>query len=360
MQSAHPTSLTSRVGAVVIGRNEGPRLLDCLRSVTSQLTNVVYVDSGSSDGSAEQARALGVHVVELTTGPFRAARGRQAGMDELLRRTPHVELIQFIDGDCILDPAWLPAAVAHLDAHPHVAAVSGRRREERPGQSLYVRLIDMDWDVPAGPALYFGGDALGRVDAIRRAGGWPVELIAGEEPDLGFRMNDGGARIERIACEMTRHDVRMTRWGEYRKRAIRTGHAYAEVGWRRRRGVGAVWLRRAVSAGVYGAILPVVALLGAIWAWPLLVLVLLLYARLLVVVTWRCRRRGYPLGLSAAYAAFNLLGKFAEAYGVAKYAVGRLLRKTPQLIEYRQTDAGGSVAHAPQPHSEAPVVRSNG
>src|SRR4051794_34576453 len=43
----------ARVGIVVIGRNEGERLVRCLRSVVGRAENIVYVDSGSSDGSVE-------------------------------------------------------------------------------------------------------------------------------------------------------------------------------------------------------------------------------------------------------------------------------------------------------------------
>jgi hypothetical protein len=42
-------------GVVVIGRNEGQRLITCLGSV-STAAKVVYVDSGSTDGSVQAAR----------------------------------------------------------------------------------------------------------------------------------------------------------------------------------------------------------------------------------------------------------------------------------------------------------------
>src|SRR4051794_35223241 len=47
-------------GVVAIGRNEGERLRLCLESVVGHAQAVVYVDSGSSDGSVELARSLGV------------------------------------------------------------------------------------------------------------------------------------------------------------------------------------------------------------------------------------------------------------------------------------------------------------
>ena len=45
-------------GVVVIGRNEGERLMACLQALRAQPRPVIYVDSGSSDGSLERARPL--------------------------------------------------------------------------------------------------------------------------------------------------------------------------------------------------------------------------------------------------------------------------------------------------------------
>jgi glycosyltransferase involved in cell wall biosynthesis len=68
----------ANTGAVVIGRNEGDRLERCLRSLPASI--VIYVDSGSTDRSAQWARKHGVHVVELDMSlPFTAARARNCG-----------------------------------------------------------------------------------------------------------------------------------------------------------------------------------------------------------------------------------------------------------------------------------------
>ena len=65
------------VGVVVIGRNEGQRLVECLISVRAATRNVVYVDSGSTDNSVAAAKKIGVSVVFLDlTKPFTAARAR--------------------------------------------------------------------------------------------------------------------------------------------------------------------------------------------------------------------------------------------------------------------------------------------
>ena len=58
--------MSDTVGAVVIGRNEGQRLIRCLSSLAGRVSPIVYVDSGSTDGSLDIARRTpGVRVLAL-------------------------------------------------------------------------------------------------------------------------------------------------------------------------------------------------------------------------------------------------------------------------------------------------------
>src|SRR5579862_3109454 len=127
-------SLTN-IGAVVIGRNEGERIKRCLLSLSAARV-VVYVDSGSTDGSAQWAVGRGIDVVELDTGlPFTAARARNSGIQRMREIAPDIPYIQFVDGDCELVEGWLDAAARLLDSRPDVGAVCGRRRERFPEKS---------------------------------------------------------------------------------------------------------------------------------------------------------------------------------------------------------------------------------
>ena len=58
-------TLPFSIGAVVIGRNEGARLIACLDALQGKVSQVIYVDSGSTDNSIEEARARGADVVAL-------------------------------------------------------------------------------------------------------------------------------------------------------------------------------------------------------------------------------------------------------------------------------------------------------
>ena len=217
------------VGVVAIGRNEGERLRACLLSAVRDAAAVVYVDSGSTDGSVELARSLGVHVVPLDMSiPFTAARARNEGCATLCDTLQHLQAVQFVDGDCEILPGWIAAAAAVLDADTDTAVVCGRRRERFPGASVYNRLCDMEWNTPVGVARACGGDALIRLSAFQQVGGYDPAVIAGEEPELCVRLRAAGWIIRRIDHEMTLHDAAMTRLGQWWKRNVRAGHAYAQ------------------------------------------------------------------------------------------------------------------------------------
>src|SRR5947209_8677700 len=95
------------LGVVIIGRNEGQRLVRCLKSLSVNVDDVVYVDSGSTDGSVEHATKMGVVVLSLDMSrPFTAARARNEGFATLIARKPKTSVVQFLDGDCELVGSW--------------------------------------------------------------------------------------------------------------------------------------------------------------------------------------------------------------------------------------------------------------
>ena len=178
------------IAAVVIGRNEGMRLVACLAALEGVVDQIIYVDSGSTDGSIEVAKSVGAHVIPLNIQrPFTAARARNSGIHAV---TEDIDYIQFLDGDCALQQGWLETATQFLKDHPEAAVVCGRRRERFPDASVYNRLIDREWDTPVGQALACGGDALMRVAPLRDLGGYRDSLIAGEEPELCVRLRQAG------------------------------------------------------------------------------------------------------------------------------------------------------------------------
>ena len=328
------------VGVVAIGRNEGERLRRCLESVVGQVTAVVYVDSGSTDGSVAMARSLGVEVVELDlTSPFTAARARNAGFERLRERLPGLRYVQFVDGDCEVVAGWLEAARTALEADPGLAVVCGRRRERSPERSLYNRLADLEWDTPVGPTKSCGGDAMIRVGPLRAVGGYDPTLIAGEEPDLCLRLRRTGRTILRLDAEMTRHDIAMTRFGQWWRRAVRSGHAYAEGAARHGRGPERYCVRPSRSLWFWGLTVPATAF-GL--AWPTSGLSLLLLSGYPVSALRASRsvqQRGATWRQAALYGIFCMLSKFPGLEGQLRYWAGRLRRQEARLIEYKRPAA---------------------
>ena len=322
-----------RIGVVVIGRNEGERLRRCLFSLVAQAPWVVYVDSGSTDGSADMAASMGatIHALDLRQ-PFTAARARNAGVARLHALAPGLEFIQFVDGDCEVDRHWLETARSFLDDHPEVAAVCGRRRERHPERSVYNRLCDMEWDTPVGEAKACGGDVMLRAAALQQVVGYRDDLIAGEEPELCVRLRAKGWKVWRLDAEMTLHDAAMMRIQQWWMRCLRAGFAYAE-------GVrlhGAPperhWVRESRSAWIWGAVIPLVALTLVIFAGPWGAAMLLVYPLQVLRVGSRL-----PSGSRGRWARafFLVAGKFPEALGQMKACLGRMLQRRAAVIEYK-------------------------
>lgn len=322
--------LPAKTAAVIIGRNEGERLLRCLASVVGTVDRTIYVDSGSTDGSVTAARAAGAEVIELDLSvPFTAARARNAGIEVLAAGEPPA-YVQFIDGDCEMRSGWVEAGVAFLQEHPTVAVASGRLRERYPEASLYNALCDREWDTPVGPAKACGGIALIRWSALQQVGGYNPSLIAGEEPEMCVRLRQKGWEIWRLDAEMALHDAAMTRFSQWWKRTRRGGYAAAEGmtmhgGPPERHGVRAV-----ARAMLWGSAPLLVALLALAWS-PWALLLLLAYP---AQVSRIAIRDG---GARSAWvgAFFLVLGKFAELSGIVEFFGGRWSGRHRGIIEYK-------------------------
>lgn len=314
-----------RVDAVAIGRNEGARLLACLDSLKGQVRHIVYVDSGSTDGSAAAARAAGARVVELDPAqPFTAARARNAGLAALAAEPP--EFVQFIDGDCVLQPGWIDRAARFLDENLRAAVVCGRRRERFPEASVYNALVDTEWDTPVGETRACGGDALMRHAPVAAIGGFREDLIAGEEPELCLRLRGAGWTIWRIDTEMTLHDAALLRFGQWWRRTERTGYAYAEAVTRRRGRAEGYRRREYRRALAWGLALPLVIVVLSLAVHPAALVMALAYPAQVL----RLRPR---LGLRQAL--FLTLGKIPEAIGALRFHLHRLRGREARLIEYK-------------------------
>lgn len=342
--NAASTVVRGDVAVVVIGRNEGERLVRCLASLPPGI-RAVYADSGSRDGSVAAAKAAGATAIALQSPPAHsAARARNAGLGWLADHAEPPQFVMLIDGDCTLDPDFLDTARDALIADPGLALVFGRRRERFPERSIYNALCDDEWNVPVGEADACGGDIFCRFDAIRAIGGYSETMIAGEDPDMACRLRAAGWRLRRIDSEMTLHDAAILRFGQWWQRTRRSGHAYAELA-QRHPGLRAPdWRRQCRSILIWGAVLPmmvVAALIAGLALSPLPLLAALAIAALwpLQFIRIALRRRDLPRRIAIANAGLLLLGKVAQVIGMAEYHRNRLSGGRSALIEYKQAGA---------------------
>jgi len=320
------------VGFVAIGRNEGERLRRCLNSLPPTAP-IVYVDSGSTDGSQQWSQRFGAEVVSLDlSSPFTAARARNAGFRRLLELAPDIKLVQFIDGDCELNLNWLPTATSFMKHNPNVAAAFGRRRERHPSHSVYNQLCDWEWEGPIGENLACGGDVMMRAFALNSVGGYRETLIAGEEPELCVRLRASGWRIFRLDAEMTLHDAALDRFTQWWKRTVRSGYAFAQGACLHGSLPERHWVWESRRAWIWGIGLPFVCVAGGFiwmpWGWAS-------FAIYPAQILRQLFRESGDLHRRATIALFQVIGRFAEGLGQLQFWRDRIAGLKSALIEYK-------------------------
>ena len=312
------------------------------RSCAGQAGRVVYVDSGSTDGSPAAASALGVDVVELDPSlPFSAARARNTGLDRLQEISPGLS-------SCCSSTAI--AKLPRVFCLPAVAQCGPTRGWRRWPDGcvsgfLHARFTTAcaTWNGTCRPAhaKSCGGIALFRVAALRETGGFNPRVVAGEEPELCVRLRQRGWTIQRLANEMALHDAAMTRFSQWWIRAVRAGHAYAEGAAMHGRSPERHFVRESLSGWLYGVLLPAAIVASAIVVSPWALLAFLIYPLLWAkIARGRRRSHGDPRRFAGFYAGACLLAKPAECWGQTRYWVRRVLRRPPKIIQHKPACPG--------------------
>jgi len=339
----------NRVGVVVIGRNEGQRLVRCLNSVRAQSGAVIYIDSGSTDGSVERARELGAKVIELDrTIPFSASRARNAGF-AALREMGQFDCVQFADGDCEILDGWVDAGSRFLLENQQFVAVCGKLGERHAGASIYNGICDVEWSVKSGEAEACGGVAMYRVSALEAVGGFDASIAAGEERELCGRLREKGWKIMRLDVPMATHDAAMTKFSQWWKREIRAGYGGLDVASRFENGEGN-FSRQIRSARIWGIVWPVVLIAISIVATAIGGVKIAIAAAAVILSAWplqviriamRTKRRGRRLGFSLAYGFLLMLSKWAQLMGQFRYILDRRRGQNARLIEHKAPAMAG-------------------
>jgi glycosyltransferase involved in cell wall biosynthesis len=343
-QARGPRGVTSEggVGVVIIGRNEGERLRRCFESIVPMTTRIIYVDSGSTDGSVEMARRRGAIVIELDTSiPFCAARARNAGYQKLIESHPQLNYVQFVDGDCEIVGGWLSFATDALLRRPDLAIVAGWLREKFPEISIYNRLGDFEWNSSGtGEVDAVGGIFMIRRQAFDSVGGFDPTVAAGEEPELCQRLIRKGWRLVRLDRDMALHDLAMTRFGQWWKRQVRTGYGGLDVdtrfglpGYKRITYRARFWSAwplfvlgiSTITGFVMGPVPAVIVALLTVSIWP----------AQLCRIALRAWHRGNQFTVSVAYAFFTMISFWPQMVGQLLYWNDRLTKRRFRLLEHK-------------------------
>ncbi len=228
------------ISVIIIGVNVEKHIENCVTSVMktdypNDKIEIIYVDGGSNDNSVKIAKSFTyVKTIELNDHHPTPGKGRNNGY-----KAAKSELIQFLDADTVIHPKWFKTAVPYIKNN--IAAVRGKRIEKYPRKNNYHLIGDIEWHISSGqysdtftegPCRSFGGDVLMLKQILESVDGFDETLIAGEDPDLSYRIRQTGLTIYIINAVMTTHDLNMTSFQQYFKRAYRSGHAYAEIGYR--------------------------------------------------------------------------------------------------------------------------------
>lgn len=317
----------SRIGIVVIGRNEGTRLIKCFYSVLKANVPIIYVDSQSSDNSVAEAKKLNITTVTLNISkPLSAARARNEGFAKLTQYYPDIQYVHFIDGDCELSDDWLNSAVAVLDKQQQIAVVCGRLHEKYRNRSIYTRLADMDWYRNPGFIDACGGIATYRRSVFEQLKGFDAALIAGEEPELCARIRGKGWKILCVEDDMGTHDSAMVHFSQWWTRCVKVGFGYKSgVEW-------SGWERQYKSTLVWGGLVPIIILLNLLWTNYGLLLIAIYPIQVLRIFLKNKDLEAYD---NFIYSLFCVLAKFPQMQGVMEYFLSKIIKRKQTIIDYK-------------------------
>lgn len=192
------------VSIIIKTLNEEKRIAATIESALASLpgqVEVIVADSGSRDRTVEIASAYPITVVQIEA-PAKASCGIGPQLGFQYSTQP---LVCLMDGDMLLDPTFLPDAIAFLNAHPEVGGVAGQIIEMNVENLEFARRARNE-TLPTGTVDRLNGGGLYRREAIIAAGYFSDRNLHGhEEFDLGVRLRARGWQLHRLDRPFVQH-----------------------------------------------------------------------------------------------------------------------------------------------------------
>ena len=175
----------SAVSVIIPALNEEEPIAGVVREVaaTKVPADIIVVDNGSTDRTAERAREAGARVVKAPRGYGRACAAGVAAL------RPECDIIVFLDGDGSDCPEFMNQLVGPIAAGTHDFVIGSRTRGQRePGsmnfqQILAGRIAGMVMRLLYGvrytdmcPFRAIRRDALDRLGMREQTYGWNLEM----------------------------------------------------------------------------------------------------------------------------------------------------------------------------------------
>jgi glycosyltransferase involved in cell wall biosynthesis len=214
------------LSVVIISRNEAEHIARTIESVLRAVkrwpeTEILLVDSASTDRTVEIACRYPINVVQLGSSWFlSAAAGRRIGL-----HYTQGDLVMYLDGDMELAAEWPVQAVPFLWQHPELAGVAGRRRDIYVHDGKIIGEHSYEGEMSEHPvkARYLAGGALYRRSALEQVGGFNPYIISSEEPELSLRLRRAGYELMLLPYVMCRNYTLPINSWEYFVRRFRRG-----------------------------------------------------------------------------------------------------------------------------------------
>ena len=260
-----------QVSILVKALNEEVKIAQCLSAALHEAAQVdgevILIDSLSTDRTVAIAQQFAVRIVQFDRA---ADRGCGAAV-QLGYQFAHAEFVYVLDADMVLQPGFLPAALARLQADPGLAGVGGKLLdlEVRTASDRH-RLAAAKTQVTDQAVAELGGGGLYRVAALRQTGYLAHRWLAAyEEAELGARLRQGGWGLVRLDMQAVVHQGHAEHNAQMMRRLWRNGRAHA-AGALLRAALGKPWFGRLARKqafllfvpGLHGLAFAVAALSG--------------------------------------------------------------------------------------------------